>query len=135
MIAHEIPGGYSDWLIDALASIPAAVEPLDRHSAAGLAISVISFGEIYEGAYLFPDPHTHLTTFRRFLASFTTLGLTEDVMDVFARTRAHLRQQGNLIPDLDLLIAATALHYDLTLMTRNVRHFERIPNLKLYQPS
>jgi tRNA(fMet)-specific endonuclease VapC len=125
----------SDWLIDALASIPAAVEPLDRLSTAGLAISIISCGEIYEGAYLFPDPHLHLTMFRDFLTSFTTLGLTEDVMNVFARTRAQLRQQGNLIPDLDLLIAATALHHDLTLMTRNLRHFQRIPDLKLYQPS
>jgi predicted nucleic acid-binding protein len=30
---------------------------------------------------------------------------------------------------------ATALHHDLTLLTRNVRHFERIPELPLYQPS
>jgi predicted nucleic acid-binding protein len=36
---------------------------------------------------------------------------------------------------LDLLIAATALDADLTLVTRNVRHFERIAELKLYQPS
>jgi predicted nucleic acid-binding protein len=40
-----------------------------------------------------------------------------------------------LIPDVDLLIAATALEEDLTLVTRNTRHFERIPDLKLYQPS
>jgi predicted nucleic acid-binding protein len=38
-----------------------------------------------------------------------------------------------LIPYLDLLIAATALAYDLTLLTRNRRHFQRIPDLKLYE--
>ncbi len=96
---------------------------------------MVSFGEVYEGAYLFPDPEPHLHTFRRFPAGFMVLGLTEDIMAVFARTRAQLRQQGNLIPDMDLLIAATALHHDLTLMTRNLRHFQRIPHLKLYQPS
>jgi predicted nucleic acid-binding protein len=37
-----------------------------------------------------------------------------------------------LIPDTDLLIAATALAENLTLVTRNVRHFNRIPELKLY---
>jgi tRNA(fMet)-specific endonuclease VapC len=54
-------------------------------------------------------------------------------MEVFARTRADLRRSGQLIADLDLLIAATALHHDLTLLTRNVRHFARIPGLRLYQ--
>jgi predicted nucleic acid-binding protein len=34
---------------------------------------------------------------------------------------------------MDLLIAATALEEDLTLVTRNVRHFERLAGLKLYR--
>jgi predicted nucleic acid-binding protein len=41
-----------------------------------------------------------------------------------------LRQQ---IGDLDLLIAATALEHNLTLLTRNVRDFQHVPGLKLYQ--
>jgi predicted nucleic acid-binding protein len=49
--------------------------------------------------------------------------------------RAALRRQGQLIPDMDLFIAAIALEADLILVTRNVRHFERIAELKLYQPS
>lgn len=54
-------------------------------------------------------------------------------MELFARTRAGLRRQGMLIPDLDLLIAATALSFDLTLLTRNTRHFARIPHLRIHQ--
>jgi predicted nucleic acid-binding protein len=34
----------------------------------------------------------------------------------------------------DALIAATALAHDLPLMTRNVRHFERVPGLTLCPP-
>jgi len=49
----------------------------------------------------------------------------------FARVRSLLRRQGNLIPDLDLLIAATALEHELVLLTRNRRHFERISQLRL----
>jgi predicted nucleic acid-binding protein len=56
-------------------------------------------------------------------------------MERFAYLRAELRRRGQLFPDLDLLIAATALQHDLTLLTRNVRHFNRIPDLRLYQPS
>ncbi|MER3559173.1 MAG: hypothetical protein C4336_06790 [Armatimonadota bacterium] len=52
----------------------------------------------------------------------------------FAEIRAHLRRRGELIPDFDLLIGATALVHDLTVLTFNLRHFQRIPELKLYQP-
>ena len=34
-----------------------------------------------------------------------------------------------MIGDMDLLIAATAIRHDLTLLTNNRRHFERIPSL------
>lgn len=122
----------SDWTIDALAGNPAAVESLGHHSAQGLAISIISIGEVYGGAYGSRDPETHLATFRRFLSGLIVLGLTDPIMDVFARTRLQLRRQGLLIPDFDLLIAATALTFDLTLMTRNRRHFSRIPDRNLY---
>jgi predicted nucleic acid-binding protein len=63
------------------------------------------------------------------------LALDRDIMTRFARIRGDLRRQGQSIGDLDLLIAATAIHHDLTLVTRNVRHYARIPDLKLHQPS
>ena len=94
----------------------------------------MTVGEVYEGAFSNPDPEAHLASLRRFLAAFRVLPLTDPIMEGFAHTRADLRRQGMLIPDLDLLIAATALHHDLTLLTRNLRHFSRIPDLKLYQP-
>ncbi len=71
---------------------------------------------------------------RVFLSGFTVLALNDAIMQVFGQNRHALRRQGKLIPDLDLLIAATALHYDLTLMTCNLRHFARIPGLGLYRP-
>lgn len=37
----------------------------------------------------------------------------------------------SLLTDADLQIAATALHYDLTLITGNLRHFERVPGLQV----
>jgi tRNA(fMet)-specific endonuclease VapC len=125
----------TDWLIDALTGIPAAVSALDEHRHNGLGVSVISTGEVYEGAYHAHDPAARLTEFRQFLAAFQVLPLTDRIMERFARTRAFLHRQGNLIPDFDLLIAATALEHDLTLITRNQRHFERIPDLELYRAS
>jgi predicted nucleic acid-binding protein len=125
----------SDWLIDAFLGVPAAVNLLTRLRGDGLAVSIISYGELFEGAIGAPDPAAEPARFRRFLARLAVLPLDDAVMERFARIRAELRRRGQLIPDLDLLIAATAMQHELTLLTRNIRHFHRIPELKLYQPS
>ncbi len=57
------------------------------------------------------------------------------IMEKFAEIRALLRRRGELISDFDILLGATALHHDLTVLTYNKRHFERIPDLKLYPPA
>ena len=125
----------SDWLIDAFIGVPTAVELLAKLRSEGLAVSIITYGELFEGAIGAPDPGAELARFRRFLARLTLMPLDDPIMERFARTRADLRRQGQLIPDLDLLIAATAIHHELILLTRNVRHFARIPELTLYQPN
>jgi hypothetical protein len=50
----------SDWLIDGLQGIPSAITALESLKESGLGISIVSFGEIYEGAFGFPDPTIHL---------------------------------------------------------------------------
>ena len=57
--------------------------------------------------------------------------MDEDTCQIFARQRGHLRAAGNLITDMDILIGATALRHNLTLLSNNRRHFERLegPNI------
>ncbi len=123
----------SDWLIDAAIGRARAQRTLDRLSSEGLAVSIVAVAEVYEGAFGTPDPRAALAGLRDFLSDFAVLPLTDPIAERFARMRAALRRQGQLIPDMDLLIAATALEEDLTLVTRNFRHFERITGLKLYR--
>lgn len=47
----------------------------------------------------------------------------------YGELRAALEQRGLPIGDSDLRIAAVALVNNLTVITRNVRHFERVPGL------
>lgn len=122
----------SDVLIDALRGRAATASLLARLAPVGLSISIVSLGEIFEGATRAGSSEEHAQTLRQFLDGYKVIGLSEESMRVFGRVRATLRQQGNLIPDMDLLIASTALRHNLTLITRNLRHFERIDGLKIY---
>jgi tRNA(fMet)-specific endonuclease VapC len=121
----------TDLLIDGLHDSSTALALLERLAPAGLAVSIISLGELFEGAYLLEDSETHLAGLRTFLAGYRILPLNEQIMSRFAQERATLRRHGLLIPDFDLLIAATALEHELTLVTRNRRHFERVQGLQL----
>jgi predicted nucleic acid-binding protein len=78
------------------------------------------------------DPAGSERVFRRFLRAVDVLPLTRPIMRRFARRRGDLRRGGQLIGDPDVLIAATALPHDLTLVTGNRAHFRRIPELRLH---
>ena len=124
----------TDWLINSYRGTRLATETIKQLHPERLAVSIISVGELYEGAMTSSNPDAELTLFDRLLEPFTTLPLDNACMQHFASIRSTLRRQGQLIPDLDILIASTALRHDLILITANLRHFARIPSLRLYQP-
>ena len=59
------------------------------------------------------------------------LPLTDDIIVQAADLYALLYQEGQLISDADILIAATALKHHLVMVTENVQHFRRIPGLSI----
>ncbi|MDQ2654309.1 MAG: type II toxin-antitoxin system VapC family toxin [Chloroflexota bacterium] len=124
----------TDWLIDAIGGVAAASQVLDQIGQDGPAISIISVGEYLDGAFGAPDPDKEIDQLQQFLSRIVVLGIDESTMERFGRVRNYLRRRGQLIPDFDLLIASTALQHDVTLLARNIRHFSRIPNLRLYLP-
>jgi tRNA(fMet)-specific endonuclease VapC len=52
-------------------------------------------------------------------------------LDIYAKEKSRLRKRGQIVDDFDLLIGATAIFNDLTLVTRNVKHFERLDKIKI----
>jgi tRNA(fMet)-specific endonuclease VapC len=120
----------SDWVVDYLAGKQQAVSLLTSVWQDGIAISLITLGEIYEGIYYGRDPQQSEAVFRQFLRSVDVLPLNRSIMQRFARIRGDLRQRGQLIGDPDILIAATALYHNLTLLTRNKKHYQRVPLLR-----
>jgi len=65
------------------------------------------------------------------LAGTKILEINQEVVYNFAKFRSGLKKRGNLIDNFDLLIAATCLCHNLTLITGNKRDFSRIEGLKI----
>ena len=94
--------------------------------------SAVVIGELYKGAYRSQDWEQHLTNIeQRVLPAVTVLPYDISIAKVFGKIRAHLEEIGTILPDADIQIAATAIGYDLELITGNLHHFSRIPDLKL----
>ncbi|HVW01713.1 MAG TPA: type II toxin-antitoxin system VapC family toxin, partial [Planctomycetaceae bacterium] len=49
----------------------------------------------------------------------------------YGQLRAQLLDTGTPVDPRDLMIASTALHHNLTVVTHNLRHFEVIPGLRV----
>lgn len=62
-------------------------------------------------------------------ANLLKLEVSSQAFITFGQLKFELKK--NTIEDLDTLIAAVALAHNLTLVTDNTKHFERVPNLKL----
>jgi tRNA(fMet)-specific endonuclease VapC len=123
----------SDWVVDYLKGLEVATALLTRLEPEGLAISIISFGEVLEGIIYSRDRTNHEAGFRRFLRRADVLPLSRLTMSRFASIRGDLRRQGQIIGDMDILIASTAIQSGRVLATRNRRHFDRVPGLQLYE--
>src|SRR5688500_5090201 len=92
----------SDWVIAYLAGRQSAVGLLTRLAPMGMAISLMTYGEVYEGIYYGRDPRAAEQGFLGFLRAVQVLPVGRMVMRQFARLRGHLRSRGQLIGDPDL---------------------------------
>ncbi len=121
----------TDWIIDHLNGVREVKRRLEELAPEGLAISIVSLAEVYEGVFYSRDSKKSEISLEAFLPGISIIDINEDICKIFGRERGRLRKQGQIIGDLDLFIAATCLHRSLTLLTNNISHFERIENLKI----
>ena len=97
-----------------------------------VATSILVYGEVLEGLMgrpNFPQRHTELIRLLREIAAYF---ITHAIMQRYAALRRQLRSPygPGLIGDIDSLIAATALEYDLTVVTADA-DFIRVADLRL----
>ncbi len=121
----------TDWMIDHFNGVTQVTRRLKELEPHGLGLSVVSAAELWEGAYFSRDPKRSQEALEGFLSGVDILGLDEEVCKRFGQLRGSIRKRGQTIGDFDLLIAASALRHNLTLLTNNRKHFESIAGLEI----
>ena len=96
-----------------------------------LHVSAITVGELFTWALRANAPPRRLQTLLNLIAGVTVLDITTDVGRRFGELRASLLDAGQGTPEMDLLIAATAIVHNLTLVTHNIQDFGNLPGLDL----
>jgi predicted nucleic acid-binding protein len=123
----------TDWMIHRLSEAPCAVELIRRIAPQGVGISVITYLETYEGIARSSDRLADEQRLEQLIRDVPILPLSEAIARRCAELRAQMRTRGRRVNQraLDLIITATAIEHDLTLVTRNVRDFADIPGLQI----
>ncbi len=109
----------------------AAVTKLARQSPDDLAVCTVVQAELYYGARKSEQVSANLKRLEAFFAPLRSLSFDDLCAQAYGSIRAELERAGTPIGPNDLLIAATARAYDLTLVTNNTREFARIVGLRL----
>lgn len=95
-------------------------------------ISAITAIELLYGAYNAPEKYREqeLSKARLLIDYYTIVGV-DDIPEFFCSEKCRLEKIGNIIEDFDLMIGATGVIGDLTVVTHNAKHFSRIEGIKL----
>jgi predicted nucleic acid-binding protein len=94
--------------------------------------SAVVVGELYKGAFRSSATARHLENIeKRVLPAVTVISYDLLAARVYGEIRARLEGAGRPLADADLQIAATALLHDLELVTGSLRHFSRVPGLRV----
>jgi len=121
----------SDILIYFLKGKQEVVQRLSQIPIDDLYISRINYTELIYGAYNSSKINQNLKVIEPFLDSFKVLEFTQISSLIFAKEKARLKKNGNIIADMDLMIASIAIENDCTLISNNIKHFDRVQNLEL----
>lgn len=123
----------TDVLIDALAGRDPARAALDGE-AGDVATTSVNVAEVLRGLDAGPAPRERREVFEGFVETLEVLAFGMEAARVFGDTMSRLDAEGPRVPPLDGQIAAIAMLHGATLVTRNARHFSRVPGLVVVTP-
>jgi predicted nucleic acid-binding protein len=89
----------------------------------------LNVAELWVGVYRSQDPDAEIAKVEGILRPLPILEFDARSAEAFGRVVGGLRNQGTDIGDMDALIASTCLVAGHSVLTRNTRHFVRVPGL------
>lgn len=122
----------TDFLIDFLRGKEEAlgfVSEVEGHVI--LATTYVNLYELYVGAFKSENPTREITNFEALKSRLLLLNLSGESVKLAGKTRAELMKKGGLIEIRDLLIGTIAVANGFSVKTNNLKHFTKIPGLKI----
>ena len=122
-------------LIDILNYNPKVMENLERVGIHQCCMSTVSLHELYWGAQLAREKKEEyfvkeMNKISRLIKGIDIHPLSTDGKDD-AEIKHLLKERGSMIDEFDIVIAGQAISEGLTVVTDNIKHFNRIPGLKI----
>lgn len=123
----------STILIDILRGNKEAKEFIEKCEDEGeeIMVSSICAMELAKGVYFASNLLKEKIEIQELLSQFTELPFTHEIAFEAGRIDSELEKKGETIQIEDVMIGATAKINNQTLITRNLKHFERIKNLNI----
>jgi tRNA(fMet)-specific endonuclease VapC len=101
------------------------------HSIGEIGISSITLAELRYGVERSQQVQKNLQALEEFTLPLEIADFDETAAEVYGSVRAGLEQAGTPVGSMDMLIGAHALSLRVTLVTNNLREFQKIKNLKV----
>lgn len=110
---------------------PNLLDSIMSHNPDNIKIASIVKAELLYGAEKSRKKDENLKKIKNFLLPFEIVAFDSSASAIYPEIRANLELSGSVIGPNDLIISATVLSRDGTLITDNEKEFRRVPGLKV----
>jgi len=107
------------------------INKFKRLEIGAVAMSVINYGELYYGNEKSDHSKKAHAVLESLIGVIPVLPMPQEAAKHYGHIRAYLQSKGKIIGNNDLWIAAHCLTLGVTLVTNNVREFQRVPKLRI----
>jgi tRNA(fMet)-specific endonuclease VapC len=104
---------------------------IQQHIYDPINVSVITLMELYYGARKSQKVAANVAKVKVLEHAVNIIPIGMESTEIFSILKTQLEFEGNRLDDFDLIIASCAMAHNLTLVSHNTKHFQRIDGLKL----
>lgn len=111
-----------------------AVEVINKIGGERIFLSAVAVAEYYVGIYRSSNRQEQIKIFENFIkkGKVTVLDINFEIAKKFGELQSDKKRKGEIKPVLDLFIAATCLVNNLVLVTKNIKDFQDVKDLRIY---